>query len=300
MRALFIINPTAGSNRARARWAALEPQLRQAGIQADHLFTTESGEATHLARKAASQYGLLIAVGGDGTASEVANGILSAQACNAALGVVPIGTGNDFAKTLGVQTDADAIASLVSGKTKCIDVIEVHCVINGKPIIRYALLFAGVGIVCESLRKTSGAVKRLFGRRMAYYVGLAWALCSYRSPRLRVRCDLETYDKRFLFAGASNTEIAGGGMRIAPGARIDDGQLNVNLVEALGLWRALKQLDRLRRGEHIYHPAVRYLPARELEVDAAGALEVAADGDLIGHTPARFIVRSQALQVRVL
>ena len=118
MRALFIINPTAGSNRARARWTIFEPQLRQTGLQADYLFTTSPGEATHLARKAASQYDLLIAVGGDGTASEVANGILSAQAGNTALGVVPVGTGNDFANTLGVQTDANAIASLVSGKTK--------------------------------------------------------------------------------------------------------------------------------------------------------------------------------------
>jgi diacylglycerol kinase (ATP) len=299
MRALFMINPKAGSNRARARWTAFELQLRQAGIEAKHLFTSSPGHATHLARKAAGQYELLIAVGGDGTASEIANGILSAQAGKTTLGVVPVGTGNDFAKTLGVDTEANAIASLVSGKMKSVDVIEVHCVVNGKPIVRHALLFAGVGIVCESLRRTNGAVKWLFGQRMAYYVGLAWALCSYRSPRVRVSCDLATYHERFLFVGASNTEITGGGMRIAPGATIDDGELNVNLVEALGPWQALKQLSRLRRGEHITHPAVRYLPARTLEVDADSALEVAADGDLIGHTPARFTVRPKALRVCV-
>ena len=267
------------------------------GIKTEHSFTTLPGDAASLAQKAAGTFDVLIAVGGDGTVSEVAHGILSGPADRTSLAVVPFGTGNDFANTLGIRTEANAIASLISGKRKSIDVIEVHCVVKEKPVVRYGLLFAGVGIICECLRRTSNMVKWMFGQRMAYPVGLAWALCTYRSPRARVCCDQRTYHERFLFVGASNTEIAGGGMKIAPGARIDDGELNVNLVQALGPWQSLRQLARLRRGEHITHPAVRYLPARKLEVDADSALEVAVDGDLIGHTPACFSIRSKGLQV---
>jgi diacylglycerol kinase family enzyme len=214
---------------------------------------------------------------------------------------MPSGTGNDFAASLGIHTVAMAIEGLVSGRTHAIDVIEARCIniSNGDQIVRHALLFAAVGIIGESLKKTNGLVKRVFGRRFAYTVGLAWAICSYRAPLLRVVCDTASYQRRFLFAGASNSDIAGGGMRIAPGAKMDDGKLNINLVEAVGRWQALQQLGRLRRGQHTAHPAVRYFEASKLEVDTEEALEVAADGELIGYTPARFLVRPKVLRVCV-
>lgn len=299
MRALFIINPSAGSNRARSRWAAFAPRLREAGIQADESFTTARGEAANLARQADGHYDLLVAVGGDGTISEVTDGMLSGKNNSAALAIVPFGTGNDYASALGVRTEADAISSLVSGRSRLIDVIEVHCKTRQKTIERRALLFAGVGIICEALRQTTGTVKRLFGQRLAYPVGLARALYSYRCPQMRIQCETQRYDERFLFVGASNTEIAGGGMRLAPGAQIDDGLLNVTLVSALSRWRAFKQLRRVCLGQHTTHPQVRYLAARSLQVDADEPLDVAVDGDLIGHTPARFEVRPKMLRVRV-
>ncbi len=299
MRILFIINPAAGAHRAQTRWAAFAPQLPRNGIQADHLFTACPGDAASLARKTAGDYDLLVAVGGDGTASEVAQGILTAEASRAALGILAFGTGNDVAGALDLGTEADSIRSLIRGQTRSIDVIEVHCQAKEKPTVRYALLFAGVGIICESLRKTTRPMKRLLGQRMAYPAGLVVALWNYHSPRMTITCDAQAHDGHFLFVGASNTERAGGGMKIAPGARIDDGLLNVNLIGAVGRWQALKQLRRLCRGQHTTHPNVRYLTTRSLKVDTDTPLEVAADGDLIGYTPARFIVRPKALPVRV-
>jgi diacylglycerol kinase family enzyme len=104
-------------------------------------------------------------------------------------------------------------------------------------------------------------------------------------------------EQQFLFVGASNTEIAGGGMRIAPGARIRDGLLNINLIGAMNRWAALKQLGRLCRGQHTRHPKVKYLTARTLSIESASSLEVAADGELIGHTPAMVSVRPNCLAV---
>lgn len=175
----------------------------------------------------------------------------------------------------------------------------VHCWSHTKPLVRHVLLFAGVGIVSETLRCTNGFVKRLFGRKLSYPVGLAWALCGHSSPRMQIRCDGRNYDERFLFVGASNTEIAGGGMRIAPGARIDDGRLNVNLVQALGRWEGVRQLRRVCLGRHTTHPRVTYFAAPSLEIQSDVPLEVAADGELIGCTPARIEVRARALPVRV-
>ena len=160
-RAKFIINPAAGANRALARWARFEAQLRRHGIEADKAFTTGQGDATLQARKAALDYDLLVAVGGDGTVSEVADGILSCPGSQAALGLLPFGTGNDVAEVLGIQIHTDALRCLIVGQTKYIDAIQVHCQSDGVSVIRHSLLFAGVGIISESLKKTTARVQKV-------------------------------------------------------------------------------------------------------------------------------------------
>ena len=296
---MFIINPAAGSHRTLARWRTCEPHFRQAGIQADHYFTREPGDAARVALETSGHYDTLVSVGGDGTASEVAHGVVSNQKNTAALVIVPFGTGNDFANELGVKNEADSIRSLISERTRLVDVIQIHCQLDKKTIVRHALLFAGVGIICESLKRTTPAVKRLFGQKRAYPVGLLKALFSYRPPSMQIRFGNETRDGRFLFVGASNTAMAGGGMRIAPGASIEDGQFNINLIEAVGWIQALKLLRQVSRGLHTSHSYVHYFTAGSLEVKADPAVEVAVDGDLIGYTPAHFMVQPSVLRVRV-
>jgi diacylglycerol kinase (ATP) len=140
-------------------------------------------------------------------------------------------------------------------------------------------------------------VKRLFGHRLAYVVGLLRALMSYRAPRIRVSSGDQQWEDRFLFVCASNAETSGGGMRIAPGARVDDGLLNLNFIDAVGRLQAVRHLAQLFRGEHVTHPRVRYFPATELSIDADQPLAVALDGDLAGSTPARFTVKPGALKI---
>ena len=297
MRVLFIVNPTAGAGRAGARWQSFLPRLRHARIEVEHRLTRWPGDAARIAQEASADYHLLVAAGGDGTASEVADGILRSKNSSTALAVVPFGTGNDFAMTLGIRNEDQALNSLLSSKSSSMDVIQVQCRSHEQNLLRHALLFAGTGIIGETLKQTNGQLKRLFGWRLSYPVGLALALWSYRCPCMRIQCDGRRYDGRFLFVGASNTEIAGGGMKLAPGARIDDGLLNVNVVSALGRLAAFKQLRRVCRGQHITHPQVRYVVARVVEIEADPPLEMAADGDLLGHTPARIEVRQKALRV---
>ena len=165
--------------------------------------------------------------------------------------------------------------------------------------MRHALLFAGVGVIAAALRKTTPAFKRVFGQRLSYPMGLAAALLNYRATTMRVTFHGTMLEEDFLFVGASNTEIAGGGLRVAPGALIDDGVLNLNLIRAMSRWPAILQLRRLAHGRHLGHPKVRYLTARTVEIDAGPPLDIAADGDLIGQTPAQVAVKPKALQVLV-
>jgi YegS/Rv2252/BmrU family lipid kinase len=261
------------------------------------LLTTQPGEAQVLASSNAAKYDLLVAVGGDGTNLEVANGILASNSPRTAMAVVPIGTGNDLAETLGVRTHIQAIRKLVNGKPGGIDVLRIQCAKGGQPVVSHALVFAGVGIVGESLKRTTPTVKRLFGNRLAYPVGLLRALWSWRSPEMRVTTTDRTVQDRFLLVCASNAEQAGGGLKIAPGARTDDGLLNLNLIKAVGKLQAIRLLLRVRRGEHIPHPGIQYFTASQVTVGATAPVLVAADGEIIGETPARIEVVQRGLKV---
>jgi diacylglycerol kinase (ATP) len=294
---LFIVNPIAGAGQGRTRWRAFERRLGEQGIRGDHAITSAPGDALRLAAEAGPRCDVVVAVGGDGTVFEVCSGLLSTPDNKAALAIVPFGTGNDSAAAIGIRSEAEALEALRQGSLRQVDVIAMDCLIEGQLTRRHAFLFAAVGISGELLRQTTPAVKRLFGQKLAYPVGLLRALLSYRAPHLRVTCDERVAQGRFLFVGASNTERSGGGMRLAPGARIDDGLLNVNLIQAVGRWEAFLQVRRLCAGLHVTHPKVRYHTARRLEIEADPPLEVQADGDLVGHTPASFEVRPGALRV---
>ena len=294
---LFIVNPAAGANRAQQRWLCFKSRLQESGIHFDEALTRGPGHAAELARRATTEYDVLAAVGGDGTVAEIAGAIVTTPGSRATLMVVPFGTGNDLAQVLEIRSEADILSVLTRGLTTWVDLIEITCRQNQKNVVQYASLFAGAGIIAESLKKTTATCKRIFGQRLAYPVGLLRALLACPSTHLSVAFDQEVLDQDFLFVGACNTEIAGGGMRIAPGASIGDGVLNLNLIGAMSRWAALWQLLRLYRGKHTLHPNARYVAARTLRIDAPEPIEIAADGDLIGHTPARIAIKPNCLRV---
>jgi YegS/Rv2252/BmrU family lipid kinase len=289
-RALFIVNPTAGSGTGAARWEKCQLELQTAGFKPDYLLTRQPGEAEVLAKSNAEKYDVLVAVGGDGTNLEVANGLLRSPAPATPMAVFPLGTGNDLAETLGVPSHTVAIRKLVGGRAQEMDVLRIQCTKEGRTVVSHALVFAGVGMVGESLKWTTPTVKRLFGNRLAYPVGLLRALWSWRSPEMRVATADRVVQDRLLLVCASNVEQAGGGLKIAPGARSDDGLLNLNLIQAIGKVQAVRLLLRVRRGKHIPHPKIQYFTAAQVTVEANTPVPVAADGEVLGETPARIEV----------
>jgi YegS/Rv2252/BmrU family lipid kinase len=280
-----------------ARWEQFQSQARVVGFKPEFLMTSRAGEAETAAQSNAEKYDLLVAVGGDGTNLEVANGILASHAPATLLAVVPVGTGNDLAETLGIQNPAVALRSLVGGKMRPLDVIRVECLKSGAPVVRHALVFAAVGIAGEALNRTTAAVKRLLGCRLSYPYGLLRALWSWQPPVMRVTADGRVFEHRFLLVCASNGEQVGGGIRIAPGASMDDGLLNLNLIEAGRKSVAVRHLLLARRGKHVPHPKIRYFTASQVTVEADTPVFVAADGEVLGATPARIEIVPAGLNV---
>ncbi len=294
----MIANLSAAAGGATRSWDKLLLYLTSHGVQADHVITERSGHAISLAREASRSYDVIAAVGGDGTVNEVASGILLAGEAKTALAVIPFGTGNDAAQLLGIRSLEDAVNALASGTTRTIDAIEVRCHDAGKEVTRYALLYAAVGFAGELLKCTTPAVKRLFGPRYCYSVGFFRALLGFRSPKMRVRCDEREFNGGMFLVSAGNAEIVGAGtMRLSPGAKVDDGKLNVNIFQAVGPLEAAWRFSQVLRGTHTTHPKVRYFEASVVAVECEPEAEVQMDGERFGRTPAAFQVRPRAIRV---
>ena len=300
-RILLIANPASGQHRGERRLAQASERLASLGHAVTGTLTESAGHATRLAKSNAPDFEIIAALGGDGTVNEVANGLMAVEPGERpALATLPVGTGNDVALTYGLAHFESAIDALAKGNTRTLDVIRVQLMRDGKSVTRHALLFVAAGFAAEVIRKTGPRVKRIFGRRFSYSVGLFRALASFRAPEFSVKWDGGETSGRMFQVCAGNTEFAAGGvMRISPGARPDDGLLNISLVDALGRLQIVRRFPSILSGRYVEDERVDYFTGKRLEIDAVPPAELQADGDIIGTTPATIELLPGALQLVV-
>jgi YegS/Rv2252/BmrU family lipid kinase len=293
-----IVNPVAGGGKAERVVPALEAAMRGAGLSLHIRATEVRGHAIRLAREAvAAGHRRFLAVGGDGTVNEVANGLLadaSVAGGELTLGALPIGTGNDWARTHAIpKRPAEIVRLLASGQTVMHDVGIATCRAGGETLRRYFVNMAGAGIDAHILSRL-GEGK---GGTWSYLVALLGGLRSFRAPTL----DVTGPDFRFhgptlaIFAGPGR--YCGGGLEIAPDAAVNDGRLHVTLVKQMSFWRVLGNLPRLFNGTVPQSPHVvsGRLPALDIASDIPVGVEV--DGEVIGAAPARFEIVPRAIRV---
>jgi len=298
-RILLIANPASGQHRGERRLAQASERLASLGHAVTATLTESAGHATRLAKSNAPDFEIIAALGGDGTVNEVANGLMAVEPGERpALATLPVGTGNDVALTYGLAHFESAIDALANGSTRTLDVIRVQLMRDGKSVTRHALLFVAAGFAAEVIRKTGPRVKRIFGRRFSYSVGLFRALASFRAPEFSVKWDGGETSGRMFQVCAGNTEFAAGGvMRISPGARPDDGLLNISLVDALGRLQIVRRFPSILSGRYVEDERVDYFTGKRLEIDAVPPAEFQADGDIIGTTPAAIELLPGALRL---
>ena len=294
--AVLIVNPTAGRGHAGKQVREIETRLRQYGLT-DIVWrhTTARGHACTLAREAAlSGVPLVVAVGGDGTLHEVVNGLLGTQAT---LGLIPFGTGNDFARALGLHGDLDtACRAVAQGDTRRIDVGTVMG--HGMDGPRHFLVICGTGYVAQTARTVNAGIRFLSGAA-AYVWGAIVTLRAFRPFQLTLTLnDGLPQVSSAMFVSLCNTETTGGGMKIAPGASPDDGLLDICLVRAVPKATLLYQLTQVFAGRHVGHPAVSMLRASRVSLDADPPQPLLIDGEVIGTTPATVTLARHALAIK--
>ncbi|HUL58561.1 MAG TPA: diacylglycerol kinase family protein [Anaeromyxobacteraceae bacterium] len=304
MRPFLIVNPASANGRTGRHFDAIARAVRGALGEFEALFTTCRGDGARLAREAVGAGGdLVVAVGGDGTASEVIDGIAAAPGRDVAqFGFIPRGTGSDFRRSVGLPADVGGAArALANPRTSRIDLGRItYLGHDGRPQVRHFANVAGCGVAGLVVRKVEQGTKA-FGGKVSFMIASARALLEYQDQPVRWRADGGPWtEQRITSLSVCNGRWFGGGMLVAPEARIDDGQFDVVIWSGLGLRDFITKKRMLYDGTHVRLPNTRVLRAREVEVEPVGGAQVLldVDGEQPGMLPARFTLLPGALEVR--
>ena len=293
-RAVIVLNPAGGQGRAKRRRPELERLLAEATAQqgaGDRLEweiqeTTAPGSAGRIATRCAAEGAEIVAAaGGDGTLSEVLNGIMGSRVT---LGLLPFGTGNDFSRTVGLYGSLPrAVHTLFAGTPKPIDV--------GRVADRYFLNVAGCGFDAAVADCANRGPRWLTGAT-AYICAVLQTLAQFRAADLRLTIDGVERSQRAMMCSVANAQTYGGGMRIAPTARLDDGLFDLCILAEAGRLEFIRAFPRVFKGTHTTHPKITMLQARHVRIESTPALPLLIDGEVIGTTPAEFTLLPAAIE----
>lgn len=296
MEAHMIYNPTAGPRDVRRELERLCSFFSDHDWSVDLRTTQQAGDAARMAREASSE-GLdaVIVAGGDGTVNEAVNGLLGSRT---ALGVLPVGTGNLWAKQLRVPTYTlanprrlrEAARGLINAQVRPIDVGEV----DGHAFLCWASAGLDAQVTTE-MEPRDRTTKRLGA--LAYLIAAVTVARDFRGVDTTVTLDGERVEGRALLIVIHNIQEYGGVVDVAPRAKLDDGLLDVYVFEGLGFRYVLRHLVRVLSQRYLKGPNVVHRQAKWIEIEAAETLPVQVDGDPLGTTPVRVRVVPRALHI---
>ena len=310
---LVIVNPASADGATRERWPQIASDLRTHFGAFTTTFTEAAGHARVLAAEAATRGNkLIIACGGDGTISEVANGIIESGQ-QAELAILPGGTGSDFRRTLGLPTNIAAAArALREGRTQIIDVVRVTFLNDaGERETRFSINVASFGMSTAVLDRAASAegkkwipgfAPRKVGSKLSYAAATVQTTLSATPTEVLVQVD-DGAERRLRVAEycVANARYYGGAMKIAPDAKVDDGWFDVVTIGDASAFRLLTNSPRLYFGAHlsmseVTHCLAKQVVARPTRKDEE--IRVELDGEVLGRLPATFEIVPRALRVR--
>ena len=294
-RARVILNPSSGRERGPEHVELLTTKLKQRFDDVAIVVTSGDGDAERAAKIAvADGCEALVVAGGDGTLNEAMNGLAAAGAlAEVVVGIVPFGTGNDFAAALGIPLETEpALDILLEGRERAVDLGEV----NGRVFVNTS----GGGFIAEVSAAVTPQLKTIAGR-LAYLIGGAQVLFEFEPVGASVTILPGPVNvSRPLYAFAiCNSRLIAGGRLIAPNAVIDDGLLDVCLIEAMSALEFIGLARKVADGEHVKDPRVLYYQGQAVRVELDRAVHVNTDGEVFEDTRCDYRVLPQAARFLV-
>jgi YegS/Rv2252/BmrU family lipid kinase len=293
-----VVNPQSASGKTGKYWREIAGVLERRLGAITSRFTKERGHAIALARELVDEgYKTIIAVGGDGTVNEVANGFFRdgrAIRPGVRLGLLPRGTGGDFQRSLGIPSAAaEAIDILAAGNARRIDM--ARAVFRGGE--RLFLNLTSFGMGGEVAARSRNLLSPVSGKLAFLYATLNVFL-RYRPKTVRLRLDgRDAGVYSILNIAVGNGEYHGGGMHVCPRASLDDGLLEVTVIDHLGMLQLVRDLPVLYSDDIYRHPKARHFRAARVEAFSEGAARIEVDGEPLGELPIEIDVMPGAIEV---
>jgi diacylglycerol kinase (ATP) len=294
----FIVNPHSGRGKSRGIDAALHRILSGMDVRYEIAMTSMLVGATEIAKHSAREFDVLVAVGGDGTANEVANGMVSSDA---SLGVIPSGSGNDFAKLLGMDDNLKtSVNQIIQGRPLLIDTGNVSLEdISGKKTSRIFVNSIGIGfdaIVAYEAQR----IKFLKGVPL-YLAAILRSLKRLRPQLFQISANGNQESENYYLVCVGNGNREGGGFFVTPKANPTDGVFEVCTVKQVPLLKALRIVPTILKGQHGQFPEVKFFSTRRITVESEKPFIVHCDGEILGteNTRIEIEVRPKSLGVIV-
>jgi diacylglycerol kinase (ATP) len=290
MKLFLILNPAAGKNKGEKAMEKATPLLEKAGIQFELKVSEFSGHAITLGREFdPSKFDGIVAVGGDGTLFEILNGLLKSNPdFDLPVGQIPVGTGNSFIKDLAINSIEDAVEKIAGGKTQQVDVGHFkypegeHFFIN----------LLGTGFV-SNVAHQAGKYKALGS--LSYVLAVLEEVVQLRSVPLELTIDGKVYQRNYIFTEICNSTKTGGNMIMAPDAKIDDGFLDVVLLNDISKFNLLKVFPQIFKGTHVNDSHVETFKGKHIKIVTETSQRLTPDGEVFGTTPIEVTILSNKI-----
>jgi len=291
----FIINQVSGNGKALRIWSNIEKVLLEKKVPYIYKITERSGHATTVVQQFLNTNKVtnIVGIGGDGTIQEIVNALAGT---NVPLGVIPAGSGNDFARGLGIPKNYEkALNRILTEKPKLIDL--------GLIDTTYFCTVVGIGIDGEVAKKANSSLLKkvlnyLHLGQLSYIASALNVLVHYKPKDITLVIDQKRYNiPKVWLVAIANTPYYGGGLNICPEADCNDGLLDICIVHGMSKWELICTFPLTFTGKHLSSPSITLLKGKEIDVYSNSPLTVQAGGEIIGQTPVKMKIEPNSLYI---
>ena len=288
MSVAIVANPLAGRGRGQKTAQFAKEVLKAHNVDFELMYTEYPGHAIELAHRASKNHPVVAALGGDGTIREVLEGTWQSSAI---LGIIPGGTGNDYARGLGIPREIEpAIEVLLHGKDILFDVGLESDLVFGQ--------MASIGFSVDVLEYVNTHRGGIWKGSAAFLAGVVATIRHLKSVHVKITVDGKVMEREIIALFALNMPYGGGGMKFAPEAKYDSGYFHLLFIEAIGRLDLAVTLPKIYSGKHITHPAVNIVTGKDITIEG-DPLPIMVDGDIFGARPFHTKIIPQAMRVRI-
>ncbi len=299
---LVIVNPNAGTGKCKKDWPLINSILKSRNFSYSSVMTERRFHAILLTRNLIKEgYRKIIVVGGDGTLNEVINGIFAQSSCpsdDIVIGMIPVGTGNDWARMFSIPLDYEKAADTIKEQKVFLqDVGKVLFCIKNKLFNRYFINIAGTGFDAIVAKKTNTLKEKGKSGTLLYFYNIFTCLLGYRSSGVTIEIDGEKFKDDIFSLNIGICKFNGGGMMQVPNADPADGLFDITVIRKIGKFSVIRNIGRLYNGTIIRHPRVRSMRGKSVCVYSSSPVYLETDGESLGHSPFEFEIIPGSLRI---